>query len=92
MTYSHEMQILKLYMALNDLNQRRMAEKLGVSESYVSLLLRGLRWQPSLAVLQRLSALTGASLDLLAQQCGAKKPRIAKVRPLTPLEIEIASK
>jgi transcriptional regulator with XRE-family HTH domain len=82
------MQILKYYMALNELTQRQMAEKLEVSESYVSLLLRGMRWSPSLKVLKKLSELTGATLDQLVAQCGKKRPKTVKVRPLTQAEIE----
>ena len=46
----------------NKLNQRQLAKKVGVTDSYISYLLNGKR-EPSLAMAQKIAKALGMSLD-----------------------------
>lgn len=62
------------YMIDANWNQADLAKALGVTVSQVSLMLSGKR-NPSFHSLRKLNAITGISIDTLAQEAGKKPPR-----------------
>lgn len=63
------------------LRQSEVAEHAGISNSYLSLLERGLRTDPSVQTLQRVADALGVSLAVLIVMASEKDERVLKEEP-----------